>query len=139
MELVRGRVLVPGTAEAPLLPLTHPISFWGGVDPATGEIVDPRQPQHGRSVAGTILAVPSAVGSSSSSAVALELVREGRAPAGIVMGRADAILALGIVVAGELGYPTIPVVEAAPALWAEVREGTLLRIGPDGRILRVGG
>lgn len=135
MELVRGRPLVAGTARAPLLRLTRPISFWGGVDPATGEIVDPRHPQCGRSVAGVVLAVPSAVGSSSSSAIALELLREDRAPAAILMGRADAILALGVVVAEELGYGRIPVVEAPADAWSHLDDGTILRVEEDGTVV----
>lgn len=106
-----GRPLVVGSATGPLLTLTHPISFWGGVDPVAGTIVDPRHPQFGVSIDGTMLVIPSAVGSSSSSAIMLELLREGRAPAAIVMGKADAILALGVVVGSELGYTPIPVVE----------------------------
>ncbi len=109
--VVRGRVLVPGVARGPLLRLHAPISFWGGVDPVAGRIADPRHPEHGVSIAGTVLAVPSLVGSSSSSAVMLELLREGTAPVAVLAGKADAILALGVVVARELGYGTIPVLE----------------------------
>lgn len=136
---VRGRVLVAGEGEGPLLRLTHPISFWGGVDPVRGEIADPRHPQHGASVAGTVLVVPSAVGSSSSSAIMLELLREGRAPAAVVMGEADAILALGVVVARELGYDPIPVVEAAADAFAGLDDGTRLRVTGDGIVTTDGG
>jgi predicted aconitase with swiveling domain len=45
----------------------------------------------------------------------LELLRRGIAPAAVLMAEADAILSLGVVVAGELGYSTIPVVEVATA------------------------
>ena len=109
--MVSARPLIAGAASGPLLRLTHPISFWGGVDPVRGVIADPRHPQHGREIAGTVLLVPHAVGSSSSSAIVLELMREGRAPAAILMGRADAILALGVVVGRELGYAPVPMVE----------------------------
>lgn len=126
-----------GEAEGPLLRLTHPISFWGGVDPERGRIVDPRHPQHGESIAGTVLLVPSAVGSSSSSAIMLELMREGRNPAAILMGRADAILALGVVVGRELGYAPIPVVEVSPDDLSALRDGARLRVGEDGRISEV--
>ena len=127
MELV-GRTLVPGTGAGPLLRLRHPISFWGGVDPTTGDIVDPRHPDHGRCIAGHILALPGAVGSSSSSAIMLELLRSGRAPAAVLMEEADAILALGVVVAGELGYPTIPVVEIRMSDIASLEDGAPVRV-----------
>ncbi len=45
----------------------------------------------------------------------LELLRNDRAPAALLMAEADAILALGVVIAKELGYPGIPVVEVGPA------------------------
>lgn len=114
MELT-GRALVEGTASGPLLVLARPLSFWGGVDPASGRIIDPRHPQRGTELAGTILVMERAIGSSSSSAVMLELLRGGMAPAGLVMGHADAILVLGVLVARELGYGIIPVVEVPAA------------------------
>lgn len=112
-----GRRIVAGVARGPLLRLSAPISFWGGVDPVAGVIADPRHPDHGAALAGTVLAVESAVGSSSSSAIMLELIREGTAPAALLLGSADAIVALGVVVAGELGLPTIPVLEVP---WEEI-------------------
>ncbi|NJD18615.1 MAG: DUF126 domain-containing protein [Gemmatimonadetes bacterium] len=135
MVVVRGRVLVAGEAEGPFVRLRAPISFWGGVDPATSRVADPRHPDHGRSLAGAVLLVPEAVGSSSSSAIMLELLRGGVAPAAVLMGRADAILALGVVVARELGHPTIPVLEVGVEQLAEVKEGTRLRVCADGRIV----
>ncbi len=108
---VAGRVLLAGEAEGPLLNLGEPLSFWGGVDPASGVITQPRHPGHGASVAGTVLAMPRGIGSSSSSAILLELIHNGHAPRALLLGRADAILALGVVVAGEMGYGTIPVIE----------------------------
>jgi predicted aconitase with swiveling domain len=107
--IARGRPLVDGEAQGPLLLLRAPISFWGGVDPATGTISRPDHPDHGRSIAGTILALPATIGSSSSSAVMLELMHNRHAPAGILMAAPDAILAIGVVVAGEMGWGSIPV------------------------------
>jgi predicted aconitase with swiveling domain len=107
------RTLVAGAAEGRALVLDEPLSFWGGVDPATGDIVDPRHPQHGANVAGRILVMPSGRGSSSSSSVLAEAIRAGAAPAAIVLGEADPILALGAIVARELFGTSIPVVTAA--------------------------
>lgn len=129
-----GRVLVPGRGEGPLLRLRAPISFWGGVDPLTGRVADPRHPDHGASLSGTVLLVPYAVGSSSSSAIMLELLRNGVAPAAVLMGRADAILALGVVVGRELGYAPIPVVELPPEALEGVAQGSRVRVGEDGTV-----
>lgn len=108
MEL-KAEILLPGHAVAGVcLALTAPISFWGGVDPASGAIIDARHPERGRNVAGRILALPGTIGSSSASAVLLELVHAGRAPTALLMDAPDAILLLGLVVAREMGWSTPP-------------------------------
>jgi len=139
---LRGRPLIAGEARGPLLRLTHPISFWGGVDPVRGQIVDPRHPEFEASITGTVLAIPAAVGSSSSSAIMLELLREETAPAAILMGKADAILALGGVVVlalggvvgQELGYAPIPIIEVAPSDLERLPDGASVTVHKDGRV-----
>ena len=104
---MQAEVLLPGpgiTAEC--LVLTAPISFWGGVDPKTGKIADPRHPEHDVEIAHKVVMIPDTVGSSSASAVLLELVHANRAPAAIVLHQPDAILLLGLVVAREMGLAT---------------------------------
>jgi uncharacterized protein len=109
--VVKAKALLPGpAATAKALVLSAPISFWGGVDPATGDIIDARHPERGKNIAGSILALPGTIGSSSASAVLLELVHAGKAPAAILMTEPDAILLLGLVVAREMGWTT-------PAAW----------------------
>lgn len=104
---LQGEVLIAGAAvEARALALTAPISFWGGVNPKTSEIADPRHPEFGQTIAGRALLVPATIGSSSASAILLELVHAGQAPAAIVLHEPDAILLLGLVVAREMGHDT---------------------------------
>jgi predicted aconitase with swiveling domain len=131
--VLTGRVLVDGSGTGPLLRLDEPLSFWGGVDPITGTIIDARHPQRGRSIAGTVLALPAARGSSSSSSVLLELVAQGKAPAAILLGEADAILALGAVVAREMGWTPPAMLELATAAQAALPAGTI-RVEAGGRI-----
>lgn len=131
---VKGTVLVEGAgAEAEALVLTAPISFWGGVDPATGAIVDVRHPQHGQHVGGRVVFLPGTIGSSSASAVLLELVRAGIAPVALVLHEPDAILLLGLVVAREMGW-TVPVAVRAERDGHHLYEGHRVRVGADGRI-----
>jgi len=132
--LIRGQVLVEGRGSGPLLVLTAPISFWGGVDPLSGKIIQPTHPDCGVSIAGKVLVLPGTIGSSSSSAIMLELIREGMAPAAIILSKADAILALGAVVAGELELPMLPVLRCdidafETGQWAEIAEGGIIRLG----------
>lgn len=125
MEL-KAEVLLPGAAvRGECLALTAPISFWGGVDPATGTIIDARHPQRGDNVAGTILALPGTIGSSSASAVLLELVHAGRAPAALLLDAPDAILLLGLVVACEMRWPTPPAFRLPAAMQPRLAGRTL--------------
>ena len=132
--MVAGRVLVAGEGEGPLFRLDQAISFWGGVDPVSGTISDPRHANYGASISGTVLAIASTVGSSSSSAIMLELLREGTAPAAMLMEKADAILSLGAIVAQELGYAGIPILEVPVADFADFEEGVLLHVGTGGSV-----
>jgi uncharacterized protein len=132
--VLTARILVDGSGTGPLLRLDEPLSFWGGVDPFRGTIIDARHPQHGASIAGTVLALPAARGSSSSSSVLLELVAQGKAPAAILLGETNAILALGAVIAREMGWAPPPVLELHTAAQALLPEGTI-RIEAGGRIL----
>ena len=106
-----------------------------GVDPATGRVSDPRHPDHGVSVAGTVLALRETIGSSSSSAVMLELIAQDLAPRALLLGRADAILTLGVVVAREMGMGSIPVLRVD---MDRLPDEGLLRIAQGGEILFAG-
>ena len=131
MELT-GTLVHPGTAEGRLLVLRKPVSFWGGVDPESGRVADPRHPQHGECLGGRIVAMERTIGSSSSSAIMLELLRNGAAPAGVVVGEPDAILVLGVLVAQELGYPTIPFLQVG-------KEGVAALAPADGKRCTIAG
>jgi uncharacterized protein len=106
----RGRTLAPGRARGQVLVLDEPLSFWGGMDPATGQVVDRHHPQAGASLAGRVVAMRSGRGSSSSSSVLAEAIRAGTAPAAVVMAEPDVIVAVGSIVAAELYGTEVPVV-----------------------------
>jgi uncharacterized protein len=134
MDIKCGRVLVAGAAEGRVLRLTEPLSFWGGVDPRTSALTDPRGPSAGTTIAGRILVLGSTRGSSSSSAILLELLRAGRAPAALILAEVDAILVIGVVVAREMGWPTIPVLELPLADHAALEDGKAVHVAEDGAI-----
>ncbi|MFI0846373.1 aconitase X swivel domain-containing protein [Mesorhizobium sp. IMUNJ 23232] len=130
----RGEVLVAGAAgQGEALVLTAPISFWGGVDPASGRIADVRHPQYGLTIAGKVLFLPGTIGSSSASAVLLELVHSGHEPAAIVLHEPDAILLLGLIVAREMGWETPMAVKLERERFEAFR-GLMTRVGDDGVI-----
>jgi predicted aconitase with swiveling domain len=135
----QGEVLIAGTAGArgEALIMTAPISFWGGVDPKTGRVADPRHPQSGESVAGRVLFLPGTIGSSSASAVLLELVHAGIAPAAVVLHEPDAILLLGLIVAREMGWPHPPAIRLDRAFHRGF-DGRTVTVDRAGRIVTDG-
>ena len=125
------KMLLPSAAPGPVtgrvlkLPT---LSLWGGVDPLSGKLTDPSLPHCGESVAGRVLMIAEPVGSSSSSAVLLELLHGGNAPVGIVLGREDAIVGLGVLVAREMGWATIPVAVMPPTEQERIEDGSIMKI-----------
>jgi predicted aconitase with swiveling domain len=109
--------LVPGAASGPVLRLDEPLSFWGGLDPATGAIIDRLHPQRGARVAGRMLMMPCGRGSSSGSATLAEALRLGNGPAAILMLERDAINVVGAMVAAELYGLACPVALAEGSDW----------------------
>jgi len=134
---MQGTVQIAGTAEGPVLKLRKPISFWGGVDQKSGRIADPRHPDHPASVKGTVLVLPGMVGSSSSSYVMAELMMDGNAPAALILPEPDAILALGVMVAAEMGWGSIPVLLLPLEEQAALETGMRVRIARNGQIAAV--
>ncbi len=104
-----GRSLVDGAAVGPLLYADVGLSFWGGVDPFSGEVIDRHHPLSGECLAGRVLAIPSGRGSCTGSSVLMELISNGHAPAALVLAEADEILTLGVLVAQTLFERSLPV------------------------------
>lgn len=127
----RAEVLLGGAARGTVLRLDEPVSFWGGIDPATSEVVLPGHPQLGERIAGSILVLPRPIGSSSSASVILELLYNGSAPRALILGVRDAILPIGVLVARQMGWSVIPVLAMTDPPF---RTGDGLSIAEDGAI-----
>jgi predicted aconitase with swiveling domain len=132
---VRGRPVVEGAAAGEALVSTEPLSFWGGYDQRTGEIIDRRHPMSGQIAAGRVLAVPAARGSSTTTAVLLESVRAGTAPVALITSGPDRYLALASIVAEEMYGVRLPVVSLQAADFARLRTGDHIAVTPDGALL----
>lgn len=131
---MRGRPVVPGRAEGEALVSDVPLSFWGGYDHRTGEITDRRHPLSGAIAAGRVLALPFTRGSSTTTAVLLEAVRAGTAPAAIVTTGVDAFFALASIVADELYARPFPIIALSPEDFGTLQTGDRLTIKEDGHI-----
>lgn len=123
-----GRSLVLGSAQADCLHANVGLSFWGGVDPFSGEVIDRHHPLSGEHIAGKVLAIPSGRGSCTGSSVLLELILNGHAPAALVFAETEEIITLGVLVAQLLFGQSLPVVSVDQTAFAALRSARYLRI-----------
>lgn len=133
-NVIQGKPVVRGCAHGEALVSNEPLSFWGGYDYHTGEITDRRHPLSGSIASRRILAVPFTRGSSTTTAVLLEAVRAGSAPAAILTTGVDSFFALASIVANEMYAKPIPIVAISPEDFATLRTGDQLEIKEDGSI-----
>ena len=129
-----GKPVVAGSAEGTALVSKEPLSFWGGLDLSTGEIIDRRHERSGEVVTGRVFVFPRGKGSSTSSATLMESIKTGVAPAAIVNLKVDPILALGSIVSDELYNKTVPIVVLAEKDFYSIKEDDHLTIEPDGTV-----
>lgn len=134
-RVIKGQVVVAGATSGPVIASREPLSFWGGYDQQTGEIIDRRHPLSGQMAAGSILALPAARGSSTTTAVLLEAVRTGKAPAAIVTDGPDRFFALASIVADEMYQKPIPVIALTSEDFASLASGQWIEISADGTLI----
>lgn len=121
--VLAGQVLVPGRASGLAIALP-PLSFWGGYDAESGIIIDKTHSGYGQSLQGRILVMARARGSSSSSSVLAEALRNGTGPSGIILAERDLILAIGVIAANELYALDVPVVSVDENVYAQIASFT---------------
>lgn len=128
---LQGRSLVAGRAEGELLFAEMGLSFWGGVDPFTGEVIDRHHPLSGQNLAGRVLAIPSGRGSCTGSSVMMELLSGEHAPSALVLAEADEILTLGVLVAELLFQRSIAVLCIGHEAFTHLRGQAYARLDSD--------
>ena len=106
---MRGQLIIAGQAAGPVLACGEGLSFWGGVDPLTGLVIDAHHPLCGQSIAGKVLVMPTTRGSCSGSGVMLDLALNGIAPAAFVFREAEDVVTLGAMIAGRMFERPVPV------------------------------
>jgi predicted aconitase with swiveling domain len=132
---LHGRVAVAGDGQGVALVTGEPLSFWGGLDPVSGEIIDRHHPLRGEVVTGRVLVLPHGRGSCSASGVLLEAIRNGTGPAAILTTRVDPIIGLGSILAEELCGRQVPVVVLPDLIDGTIVTGDTVVVARDGRIL----
>lgn len=108
--ILKCKSLVAGYGNGKTLATRQSISFWGGVDPATGLIVDPRHELFEESIKGKVLVFPYGKGSAAAPLVILELTKQGTAPAAIINVETDPLLVAGPIIGKHFYHRIIPVV-----------------------------
>jgi predicted aconitase with swiveling domain len=133
-KILTGKPIVAGSAQGAALVSKEPISFWGGVCPRTGEIIDRRHELSGAIVTGRVFVFPQGRGSSTSSATLMESIAAGVAPAAIINLKVEPILALGSIVSDELYHQAVPIVVLQEKDFFSIKENDHLTIEPDGTV-----
>ena|SRR5579875_1254344 len=128
------QVLVGGHAVGDVVGTTVPLSFWGGVNPETGKVIDSHHELCGQSLVNRVLVMPSGRGSCTASVVLLECLLLKHAPAAILLNELDEILALGVILADELFSLSIPVVVVDEEVYTKVSDARRIEVFEDGRI-----
>lgn len=131
------RAVLPGTASGPVVVTQEALSFWGGVDPATGQVIDIHHPLHGRSLTGAILMMPTSRGSCTGSGVLLDLILTGRGPAALIFTETEDVLTLGALIAAEMFAQPLPVLRVSADVFDRLAEHDVLAI--DGNMVVAGG
>lgn len=131
---LQGRVVIAGTARGRALVSDEPLSFWGGYDCETGEIIDRRHHRSGENAAGRVFLFPTGRGSSTASGILLQSLLNGKAPAALICLEVDPILALGAIVAEECFERSLPMVILGREEFFSVTDDDWLEIDADGTV-----
>lgn len=132
---IQGKPFIQGTANGLALATHEPLSFWGGYDWKTGEIIDRRHPLSGMIAKDKILVIPFTRGSSTTTAVLLEAIRAKTAPQAIITTGKDFFFALASVVADELYKMPIPLIAIKESDFAQIKTGNHIQIELEGKII----
>ena len=106
---ISGTTYIDGDACGEVLYTETPLSFWGGIDPQTGKVIDSHHPLSGQTISGKIFVLPSGRGSCTGSSIVLELLLNGKAPAALILSETDSILLAGVLVAKIFFGRSLPV------------------------------
>ena len=134
--IVKCRPLVAGHGRGKILITQQNISFWGGVDPLNGMIIDPRHELFDQSIPGRILAFPYGKGSAAAPLVLLELAKQTTAPAAIINIETDPLLVAGPIISKHFYGTSFPVVTLARAAFDRLQTGQAATVdGVKGEIV----
>lgn len=110
-EILLDRVIISGHTKGPAFVMQEPVSFWGGIDPTTGNIIDTHHPQCGQSIKNTILFLPGTRGSTAGPGALLETLYQGNGPAAIILTRPDTATTIAATAAEFINLKSLIIAE----------------------------
>ena len=117
---MKGRIIMKGKTQAEALVTSQPISFYGGVDPKTSQILEKGHELQGKLVKGKILVFPTGKGSTVGSYTLYRMKKNNTAPAGIINKDCETVVAVGAIIS------EIPCVDHIDI--SKIRTGDLIQI-----------
>ncbi len=131
MAQIKGRAISRGKGIGKALVSSEGISFFGGVDPKTGIVVEKGSPIEGKCIAGAVLVFPRGKGSTVGSYVLLQLAKNGKAPVAIINLEAEPIIAVGAIIS------KIPMVDKLEgSAYEKLKDGMEIEVdGSSGKII----
>ena len=117
---LQGRPINTGIAEGEALVTAMGISFFGGIDPESGFVVERGHELEGQCVAGKVLVFPTGKGSTVGSYTLYRLKKAGKAPLAIINTQCEPITAVGCIIADIPCVDHIPVMEIHSGMWLAV-------------------
>jgi len=123
MEQLKGRIIFKGKAEGEALVTSMPISFYGGVDPNTGVVLEKGHELQGQSIAGKVLVFPQGKGSTVGSYTLYRMKKNGTAPAAMINRETETIVAVGAIIS------EIPFVDKVDV--GKIKTGTKVTVDND--------
>ncbi len=124
-----GRKISTGNAVGEALVTSMGISFFGGVDPQTGCVVERGHELEGQSIVGRVLVFPTGKGSTVGSYTLYRLKKAGLAPAAIVNLEAETITAVGCIISD------IPCVDHIPI--EKIKTGMQIRVDGESGMVQI--
>ena len=118
--IFQGRKITPGSAEGEALVTAMGISFYGGVDPETGQVVEKGHALEGQFIGGKVLVFPTGKGSTVGSYTLYRLKKAGKAPAAILNAESETITAVGCIISDIPCVDHIPIEQIATGMRVRV-------------------
>jgi predicted aconitase with swiveling domain len=106
---MQGRSIYPGVAQGEALVTSQAISFFGGIDPETGCVVERGHPLEGQYIGGKVLVFPTGKGSTVGSYTLYRLKHNGHAPLAILNAECETITAVGCIIAEIICVDQLPI------------------------------